>query len=42
MREDGRLFDLLDKWWGEPESYLEYEAHRPRSGGDNARERAPI
>ncbi|MGW2023226.1 dihydroorotase [Streptomyces decoyicus] len=31
--EDGELFALLDEWWGEPGSYREYEARRPRSGG---------
>ncbi|MFE7660204.1 dihydroorotase [Streptomyces celluloflavus] len=31
--EDGGLFSLLDEWWGEPGSYREYEARRPRSGG---------
>ncbi|MCY0952988.1 dihydroorotase [Streptomyces sp. H27-S2] len=31
--EDGGLFALLDAWWGEPGSYLEYEARRPRTGG---------
>ncbi|MGW7024823.1 dihydroorotase [Streptomyces decoyicus] len=31
--EDGELFSLLDEWWGEPGSYREYEARRPRSGG---------
>ncbi len=31
--EDGELFSLLDSWWGEPDSYLDYEARRPRSGG---------
>lgn len=31
--EDDGLFSLLDAWWGEPGSYLEYEARRPRSGG---------
>lgn len=31
--EDDGLFELLDAWWGEPGSYLEYEARRPRTGG---------
>jgi dihydroorotase len=31
--EDGVLFELLDGWWGEPDSYSDYEARRPRSGG---------
>ncbi|NLU73943.1 dihydroorotase family protein [Streptomyces sp. HNM0575] len=31
--EDGALFSLLDDWWGAPDSYLDYEARRPRSGG---------
>ncbi|MFC8370547.1 dihydroorotase family protein [Streptomyces sp. CB02400] len=31
--EDDGLFALLDSWWGEPGSYLEYEARRPRTGG---------
>ncbi|WP_425247614.1 dihydroorotase [Streptomyces sp. NEAU-NA10] len=31
--EDDALFALLDAWWGEPGSYLEYEARRPRTGG---------
>ncbi|NGO67962.1 dihydroorotase [Streptomyces boncukensis] len=31
--EDGELFSLLDGWWGEPDSYARYEAHRPRTGG---------
>ncbi|MGW2441721.1 dihydroorotase, partial [Streptomyces goshikiensis] len=31
--EDDGLFALLDAWWGEPGSYLEYEARRPRTGG---------
>ncbi|MPY30140.1 dihydroorotase family protein [Streptomyces adustus] len=31
--EDDSLFALLDGWWGEPGSYAEYEARRPRSGG---------
>ncbi|OKK14263.1 dihydroorotase [Streptomyces sp. CB00455] len=30
--EDG-LFALLDAWWGEPDSYLDYETRRPRTGG---------
>ncbi|MFI5932120.1 dihydroorotase family protein [Actinoplanes sp. NPDC051494] len=34
--EDGRLFDLLDGWWGEPDGYRDYEARRPRSGGITA------
>ncbi|MFJ9829524.1 dihydroorotase family protein [Streptomyces sp. NPDC101160] len=31
--EDDGLFALLDAWWGEPGSYLEYERRRPRTGG---------
>lgn len=31
--EDDELFALLDAWWGEPASYQEYEARRPRTGG---------
>lgn len=31
--EDGDLFALLDRWWGEPSGYHAYERHRPRSGG---------
>jgi dihydroorotase len=31
--EDAWLFDLLDDWQGSPASYLDYEPHRPRSGG---------
>ncbi|MEV4943473.1 dihydroorotase [Streptomyces zaomyceticus] len=31
--EDDELFALLDAWWGEPGSYLEYERRRPRTGG---------
>jgi dihydroorotase len=31
--EDGGLFELLDSWRGDPVSYVDYEAHRPRSGG---------
>ncbi|MFE2341157.1 dihydroorotase family protein [Streptomyces sp. NPDC059431] len=31
--EDDGLFELLDAWWGEPTSYLDYEARRPRTGG---------
>ena len=31
--EDDQLFQLLDGWWGEPDSYRQYEARRPRSGG---------
>ncbi|MEU9313571.1 dihydroorotase family protein [Streptomyces sp. NPDC048256] len=31
--EDGELFALLDQWWGAPDSYLDYEARRPRTGG---------
>ncbi|MGW0753280.1 dihydroorotase [Streptomyces sp. NPDC002587] len=31
--EDEGLFALLDAWWGEPGSYLDYEARRPRTGG---------
>lgn len=31
--EDGELFALLDQWWGTPDSYLDYEARRPRTGG---------
>ncbi|MEU5373156.1 dihydroorotase family protein [Streptomyces sp. NPDC005951] len=31
--EDDGLFALLDAWWGEPGSYLDYERHRPRTGG---------
>ncbi|WP_327296755.1 dihydroorotase [Streptomyces sp. NBC_01197] len=34
--EDGELFSLLDGWWGAPDSYLDYEARRPRSGGISA------
>ncbi|WP_328328345.1 MULTISPECIES: dihydroorotase [unclassified Streptomyces] len=34
--EDGELFSLLDEWWGAPDSYLDYEARRPRSGGISA------
>ncbi|MEU9092878.1 dihydroorotase family protein [Streptomyces sp. NPDC048428] len=34
--EDGELFALLDEWWGTPDSYLDYEARRPRSGGISA------
>lgn len=31
--EDDGLFALLDSWWGEPDSYADYETRRPRSGG---------
>ncbi|MFJ5711754.1 dihydroorotase family protein [Streptomyces sp. NPDC093105] len=31
--EDDGLFALLDAWWGDPGSYLEYERRRPRTGG---------
>ncbi|WP_244302670.1 dihydroorotase [Streptomyces viridosporus] len=31
--EDDGVFALLDAWWGEPGSYLEYERRRPRTGG---------
>lgn len=31
--EDDELFALLDAWWGEPGSYVEYEERRPRTGG---------
>ncbi|MDT0346880.1 dihydroorotase [Streptomyces litchfieldiae] len=31
--EDDSLFALLDGWWGDPDSYQDYEARRPRSGG---------
>ncbi|MBZ6295922.1 dihydroorotase [Streptomyces olivaceus] len=34
--EDGKLFALLDQWWGSPDSYRDYEARRPRSGGISA------
>ncbi|MEO3778485.1 dihydroorotase family protein [Micromonospora sp. B11E3] len=29
--EDGGLFALLDRWWGEPRNYLDYEPRRPRT-----------
>jgi dihydroorotase len=31
--EDGGLFELLDTWQGSPESYVDYERFRPRTGG---------
>lgn len=31
--EHGPLFDLLDRWRGEPSAYSDYESTRPRSGG---------
>jgi dihydroorotase len=31
--EDGGLFALLDDWQGDPESYVDYERFRPRTGG---------
>lgn len=31
--EDGGLFELLDAWQGSPESYVDYERFRPRTGG---------
>jgi dihydroorotase len=31
--EDGGLFALLDDWQGAPESYVDYERFRPRTGG---------
>lgn len=34
--EDDGVFALLDGWWGEPGSYADYEARRPRSGGISA------
>jgi dihydroorotase len=34
--EDDGVFALLDGWWGEPGTYADYEARRPRSGGISA------
>lgn len=31
--EDDSLFALLDRWWGQPLGYADYETRRPRSGG---------